>query len=169
MKHGLRDVEGRFAQAKRLGQIPGQNIWVTIGEAPVSLLVFLLPSPPCWAVSRAVCSFSRSCYKDGTRVYRFAPIGTAEEVLKPEILYRFFRSLQLPQIGTDSLNLDLDVLVQMINERGLYTFLAILIFTECQGVIMVRFINRGPANCGHLRERTPITYLEIQISFITVT
>ncbi|OQD88652.1 hypothetical protein PENANT_c003G02955 [Penicillium antarcticum] len=53
-----------------------------------------------------------NCYKDGTRVGRFAPIGTAQEVLKPEILYMFFRSLQLPQIETYDLNLELNTLVR---------------------------------------------------------
>ncbi|KAJ6038519.1 uncharacterized protein N7446_005323 [Penicillium canescens] len=72
-----------------------------------------------------------NCYKDGTRVARFAPIGTAEEVLNPDILYSFFRSLQLPQIETKDLNLGLDNLVKRMKERGLYTFLAILIFTSC--------------------------------------
>ncbi|KAJ5765990.1 uncharacterized protein N7511_003606 [Penicillium nucicola] len=63
-------------------------------------------------------------YLNGTRVARFAPIGTAEEVLKPEILYRFFRSLQLPQIRVDTL-------VQRLDQRKLHKFLAILIFTSC--------------------------------------
>ncbi|KAJ5307026.1 hypothetical protein N7508_006041 [Penicillium antarcticum] len=72
-----------------------------------------------------------NCYKDGTRVGRFAPIGTAQEVLKPEILYMFFRSLQLPQIETYDLNLELNTLVRRVGQRKLHTFLAILIFTSC--------------------------------------
>ncbi|KAJ5867576.1 hypothetical protein N7534_002129 [Penicillium rubens] len=57
---------------------------------------------------------------------RFAPHGTARKVLQPEVLRRFFRSLQL-----DMSNLDLEDSLLKMRQRKLYDFLAILIFTSC--------------------------------------
>ncbi|CAI7603511.1 unnamed protein product [Penicillium glandicola] len=67
---------------------------------------------------------------------RFAPHGTAKKVLQPELLRRFFRSLQLDSISTNSyFDLDLDFnednLIDKMRKRKLYDFLAILIFSSC--------------------------------------
>ncbi|OQD65678.1 hypothetical protein PENPOL_c005G00805 [Penicillium polonicum] len=66
---------------------------------------------------------------------RFVPHGTAEEVLQPEVLRRFFRSLQLgdtPTTGYDDLDFDFDEnnLSRKMGERKLHNFLAILIFAS---------------------------------------
>lgn len=66
---------------------------------------------------------------------RFVPHGTAEEVLQPEVLRRFFRSLQLgdiPTTGYDDLDFDFDEnnLSCKMGERKLHNFLAILIFAS---------------------------------------
>ena len=67
---------------------------------------------------------------------RFAPHGTAKKVLQPEVLRRFFRSLQLDDIPTNGyfdldFDLDEDNLIKQMRTRKLYDFLAILIFTSC--------------------------------------
>ncbi|CAI7617498.1 unnamed protein product [Penicillium discolor] len=65
----------------------------------------------------------------------FVPHGTAEEVLQPEVLRRFFRILQLgdiPTTGYDDLDFDFDEnnLSRKLGERKLHNFLAILIFAS---------------------------------------
>lgn len=60
---------------------------------------------------------------------RFAPSGTAEEVLQPNILRRFFRSLGWP--FTPDSHLTEDNLIEILKERELHRFVAILIFITC--------------------------------------
>ncbi|KAJ9486654.1 hypothetical protein VN97_g6672 [Penicillium thymicola] len=67
---------------------------------------------------------------------RFAPHGTAKKVLQPEVLRRFFRSLQLDDMPTNSdvnlvLEFNEDNLIHKMRDRKLHDFLAILIFTSC--------------------------------------
>ncbi|KGO36018.1 hypothetical protein PEX1_080440 [Penicillium expansum] len=65
---------------------------------------------------------------------RFAPHGTAEKVLQPEVLRQFFRSLLLDDMPINA-DLDFDFneenLIDNMRERKLHNFLAILIFTSC--------------------------------------
>lgn len=60
---------------------------------------------------------------------RFAPTGTAEEVLQDDVLHRFFGSLDWPD-GSGHCMSEVD-LIKRLKERNLYDFLAILIFTTC--------------------------------------
>ncbi|KAJ5980172.1 hypothetical protein N7481_007470 [Penicillium waksmanii] len=60
---------------------------------------------------------------------RFAPTGTAEEVLQPDVLYRFFGSLDWSDTSGDCMTGG--DLIKRLKERDLYNFLAILIFTTC--------------------------------------
>lgn len=63
---------------------------------------------------------------------RFAPIGTTQQVLRPKILRRFFRSLEfVADETTDEVDLNEENLIKRMSERDLYDFLAILIFTSC--------------------------------------
>jgi serine/threonine protein kinase len=60
---------------------------------------------------------------------RFAPNGTAEEVLQSDVLHRFFRSLDWSDASEHCMT-EGD-LIKRLKERDLYNFLAILIFTTC--------------------------------------
>ncbi|KAL2869112.1 protein kinase family protein [Aspergillus lucknowensis] len=60
---------------------------------------------------------------------RFAPVGTAEQVLHPDKLRRFFRSLFEP--GHPALNLFADKFVTRVNERAFHRFIAVSILAGC--------------------------------------
>lgn len=63
---------------------------------------------------------------------RFAAKGTAKDVLTNSLLRRFFRSLDLSENSTASLDeLNEDRLLRRITERDLYDFLATLIHIAC--------------------------------------
>lgn len=71
--------------------------------------------------------YSRMERKDEDQL-RFAPQGTAEKTLYPDILLRFFRSIRVgPHVQTNE-----EYLVRRVKERELHDFLAILIFTKCK-------------------------------------
>jgi serine/threonine protein kinase len=61
--------------------------------------------------------------------HRFAPIGTSKEVLQPDVLRCLFRSLDWPD--TTESDLSGEDLIERVNERALYDFLAVLIFSSC--------------------------------------
>ncbi|KGO69019.1 hypothetical protein PITC_078440 [Penicillium italicum] len=98
---------------------------------------------------------------------RFAPHGTAEQVLQPEVLRRFFRSLRLDDLRT-KVDLDFDFneknLIDKMTERKLHNFLAILIFTSCTLDVARTFItkllahtNWSPNLCSLPAERENLT------------
>ncbi|KAL2826296.1 kinase-like domain-containing protein [Aspergillus cavernicola] len=63
---------------------------------------------------------------------RFAPIGTAERILHPDKLRRFFQSLLEPTTSViDQFNMTDDDLLTRVIERELHEFFAILIFAGC--------------------------------------
>lgn len=68
---------------------------------------------------------------DETRL-RFLPRGTAQKTLHRDNLLRFFRSIVLPRhTAMGQFQLAEEDFVRRIDERGLYDFVAILIFASC--------------------------------------
>lgn len=64
---------------------------------------------------------------------RFAPVGTAKQVLRHDVLLRFFRTLGFPVAIWMEFRSNLEEeLIRRLDERGLYEFLAILIFSQCR-------------------------------------
>lgn len=61
--------------------------------------------------------------------HRFAPSGTAKRALKPSVLSRFFRSLDLSYPLESGLREE--DLITRVDKRKLHNFLAILLFSSC--------------------------------------